>query len=266
MKKDIPLTIETITEEDEQECLVTSARQIKSILRTIADAGTNSALYYTPNHNFIMTSVLDVDEDGLWIEQGSTATVNYLITESKKLTLVSSHAQVKVQFTVDVAASVSYDGYPALFLPLPSKLYRLQRREFFRLSLPPNEQLNCIINVAKAERRSEASPPVDLAVSDLEIPAADISGGGIGLICRQGDVELQPGETYSGCQITLPGAGPIFVNFTVMNLVILSTTRSGKTIKRAGCEFTNLDSQTTAKLQRFITDMQRNKAANSLLV
>lgn len=268
MKKDVTLTIEAITDNDERDCLVTSSRQMVSILHTMAEHATKCALYYNTNQNFIMTSVLDVDEDGMWIEQGLSATVNHLITESKSLTLVGSHAQVKVQFWVNSAASVTYDGEPALFLPLPKKLYRLQRREYFRLSLPPTEHLHCIIDSANfsAINDSVAASSLDLSVSDIEVPAADISGGGIGLICMPDEVCLQPGETYSHCQINLPGAGSVLVSFTVMNLITLSTTRSGKAIQRAGCEFRDLDAHTTAKLQRYITDKQRDIVAHGLMI
>lgn len=267
MKKDVTLTIEAITDTDEQNCLVTSPRQIISILHTMAEHATKCALYYNTNQNFIMTSVLDVDEDGIWIEQGLSATVNHLISESKWLVLVGSHAQVKVQFRATTASSVSYDGEPALFLPLPQKLYRLQRREYFRLSLPPTEHLHCIINSANFTETNDsvAASSLDLAVSDIEIPAADISGGGIGLICMPDEVSLQPGETYSNCQITLPGAGPVLVSFTVMNLITLSTTRSGKSILRAGCEFKDLDGHTAAVLQRYITNKQRDLVAHGLM-
>lgn len=268
MKKDIPLKIESLSDIDEQECRITSSRQIESILRNITETGSNAALYYNVNQNFIMTTILDVDEDGMWVEQGNSATVNYQITESTKLTLVSSHNQVKVQFTVDVASNVSYDDQPAFFLPMPSSLYRFQRREFFRLSLPAKDQLHCIINIPDHEEESATSnaAPLDMTVIDIEVPAADISGGGIGLIVREDEDSIQLGETYSDCQINLPGMGPIIVNFTVKNLIPLSKNRLGKTILRAGCEFVDLDTHATFKLQRFITEKQRTMVAEGLML
>lgn len=255
MKKDIPLTIESITDSDEQECRITSPRQIESILRNISETGSNAALYYNAKRDFIMTTILDVDEDGMWVEQASSAMVNHQIEESKKLKLVSSHHQVKVQFATDRASSVSYDDSPAFFIPMPKSIYRFQRREFFRLSPLPSEQMRCTINITKPSH-----PGVTEA---CEVPVADISGGGIGLTCMEGEIDLQPGDTYSGCRINLTGIGPVMVNLIVKNLVPISTTKSGKTISRAGCEFRNLDGQTTVKLQRFITDRQRLMAANA---
>jgi len=266
MKKNIPLTIESITDADEKECRISSTKQIEAILRNIAETGANVALYYNPKREFIMTTVLDLDEDGLWVEPGHTSTENHHITESHKLTAVSSHNQVKVQFVVNAASKVTYDGQPALFLPMPDSLYRLQRREYFRLSLPPSEHLRCLINVTKpkGENAPEDATPLETTVVDFEVPAADISGGGIGLICMEGEFDLVPGETYTDCQIDLPNIGIIHVSITIKNLIPLSKSRTGKIFQRAGCEFMDIDGQTAGKLQRFITDKQRLMATNSL--
>lgn len=255
MKKDIPLTIESITDADEQECRISSPRQIEPILRAIAESGTNAALYYNLKRDFIMTTILDVDEDGMWVEQGHTAAENRHIAESNRITLVSSHNQVKVQFKVGVASPVTYDDRPAFFLPMPEAIYRLQRREYFRLSLTPSEQLRCIITPPKKLNAPDVVPRV--------VPVVDISGGGIGLACMEDEVDFVPGEDYLDCRVELPGVGEIHVSFTVKNIVPMTTNRLGKTLKRAGCEFHDLDGPTTVKLQRFITNMQRMMAANA---
>jgi len=268
MKKNIPLTIENITDADEKECRISSAKQVESVLRQIAESGTNAALYYNPKREFIMTTILDLDEDGMWVEKGLTATENHRIAESQKLTLVSSNHQVKVQFVVDSASSVTYDGRPAFFMPMPTSIYRLQRRDYLRLSLSTAEHLRCHINIARSPEENPAvdATPLETSVVEVELPASDISGGGIGLICLEGEFDFVPGETYSNCQIELPDVGTIHVSITIKNLISLSRNRSGKVLQRVGCEFMDIDGQTSGKLQRFITDKQRQMAANGLML
>ncbi len=258
MKKDIPLTIETLTDADEKECRISSPKQIEAILRSTSEAGSNAALYYNPKRDFIMTTILDLDEDGLWVEQGRSATENHHVTESRKLTLVSSHNHVKIQFVVNSASSVTYDDYPAFFLPMPSTLYRLQRREYFRLSLPPSDQLRCIIETQPPKGQDASQEPPQRSA-----PIVDISGGGIGLSFTEGEIDFVPGEIYPDCRIDLPEIGTVHVTITIKNIVPLSTNKLGKTLKRAGCEFKNIDGPTTLKLQRFITDKQREMAAST---
>ena len=258
MKKDIPLTIESITEADEKECRISSARQIESILRNIAENGANAALYYNSKRDFIMTTILDLDEDGMWIEQGRSATENHHIGESRKITMVTSHNGVKVQFVVNAASSVTYDDAPAFFLPMPAAIYRLQRREYFRLSLLPSEQLRCIVSMLRPKGTGTQQEAVDLTV-----PVVDISGGGVGLSFMEDEIDFTQGAVYTDCRIDLPEVGPIHVDLIVKNIIPLSTNKLGKTFKRAGCEFKNIDGPTTVKLQRFITDKQRLMAANA---
>lgn len=250
MKKDIPLTIERISTKDEQECRITSAGLIASILHDVAEVGTNTALYFNLQRDFIITTILDVDKDGLWVEQGGSPADNRRIAGSDRITLVCSHNNVKVQFTATKASSVTYDGRPAFFLPLPSSIYRLQRREYYRLSLPSSEKLRCVIT------RGNGLGPASEAFR-YKVPVMDISGGGIGLSGTEGGINLIPGERHQGCLIELPEFGPIRVDLTVMNMITLATTRAEKSIKRAGCKFNNLDSHSAAILQRYITDRQR---------
>jgi len=247
MQENIPLTIERLSDEQEAECRIVSARQIKSLLCDISEAGSSAALYFDGAKDFIMTSLLDVGDKGLWAEQGADMPKNRHIAESKKITLVSSHNQVKVQFSVNAIRAVAHQGYPAFYLPLPASLCRVQRREHYRLMLPLSERLCCVIPINQ--------PQVE---SQLEAPVMDISGGGVRLFCAEDNIEFVPGQTYAGCQINLPKVGKINVTITVKNLVLISP-KPGQTIKRVGCEFKNLDNAASVLLQRYVTKMQRLK-------
>ena len=248
MQENIPLTIERLSDEQERECRITSARQIQPLLRDISESGLLAALYYDDAKEFIMTSLLNVGDKGLWVEQGTDMPKNRRITESETITLVSSLNQVKIQFSVVEIRAVTHQGYPAFYLPLPANLYRVQRREYYRLMLPLSERLHCVIPINKPQ-----------AGTRMEVPIMDISGGGVRLFCTDIDIEFVPGQTYGGCQINLPEVGKINVTMTVKSLVTISP-KPGQTIKRVGCEFKNLDNASSVLLQRYVTKMQRLKA------
>lgn len=248
MEKDIPLKIETFSSlEDDQHCL-TSAKEIKFVLHNIAEKGSRVALYYGDANDFILTTLLGVDETGLWLEQSPNDSDNLRISESSKLVFVSSHLQVKIQFTADNASCAEYQGYPAFFLPMPDSLYRLQRREHYRLMAPASKPLCCVIPFGKPPRKHPR-----------EFIIMDISCGGIGLTCTEADTELVPGTTYPECRIDLPEVGTISGTIVVKNLVILPSA-SGDAQKRAGCKFINLDGASIILLQRYVMNMQRAKA------
>ena len=207
-----------------------------------------AALYFDGAKDFIMTSLLDVGDKGLWVEQGTDTPKNRCIAESDEVTFVGSLNQVKVQFSANEIRAVTHQGYPAFYLPLPASLYRVQRREYYRLMLPLSERLHCVIPINKPQ-----------AGNRMEVPVMDISGGGVRLFCTDNEIEFVLGQTYGGCQINLPEVGKINVMMTVKSLVSISP-KPGQTIKRVGCEFKNLDNASSILLQRYVTKMQRLKA------
>ncbi len=88
----------------------------------------------------------------------------------------------------------------------------------------------------------------------------DISLGGARLSYAAGEIEFVPGQTYPGCRIDLPGEGEINVTITVKSLVTVSP-KSGQVIKRVGCKFKDLDNASNILLQRYVTKVQRLRAA-----
>jgi len=248
MQENIPLTIERLSDEQERDCRITAMRQIQPLLRDIAETGVLAALYYDGAKEFIMTSLLDVGDKGLWVEQGVDMPINRRIAESKKITVVSSLNQVKIQFAVDEIRAVTHQGYPAFYLPLPTSLCRVQRREYYRLMLPISEHLHCVIPINQPQTGKQ-----------FEVPVMDISGGGVRLFCKDDDIEFVPGQIYAGCQVNLPEVGKINVTIIVKSLVSISP-KPGQIIKRVGCEFKNLDNASSILLQRYVTKMQRLKA------
>lgn len=242
MENDIPLKIEVLPDDSH---LISSPNEIKSVMHFIAEKGNRVALYYNDADDFILTTILAVDSSAIWLEQSRNGSENRRVAESNKLIFVSSHLQIKVQFTVNQVGSMLYQGHAAFFIPLPGNIYRLQRREYYRLATLATEPLRCIINKHPAPNKIP-----------LEFVIMDISCGGVGLVCVDKDTELTPGQSYPDCQIELPGLGKIKGAIEVMNLVLL-TSRSGSTFKRAGCRFKDLDGATAILLQRYVTNMQR---------
>ena len=248
MEQDIPLRIEILSTDEDDQYSISSSKEIEFILRSIAQNHSRIALYYSDADEFILTTLLGVDATGLWLGQGQKAQEVRHISDSKHLIFVSSHNQVKIQFSTTHAREEIYEGQAAFFLAFPHSIHRLQRREYFRLIMPVASPLLCIIPDAKPV----TTPP------PLEVTIMDISGGGVGLTCAEQDTALVPGQTYKGCKIALPDIGELIGTIEVRNLVVLGTA-SGQTVRRAGCEFKELDSGSEILLQRYVTAMQRSK-------
>jgi c-di-GMP-binding flagellar brake protein YcgR len=250
MEKDIPLKIEILSPEKDEKHRISSPKEIRFVMQYISEKGNRVALYYDSRSSFILTTLLAVDDSGMWLEQSPSDSENGKIIKSNQLIFVSSHLQIKVQFNATQASNVLYQGHPAFYLPLPQSLYRLQRREYYRLITPRTNPLHCVITKEPSPERKTR-----------EYIIMDISCGGVGLIGMETDTELIPGQTYFDCQVELPEVGTITGTIEVKNLVVLPS-NSGREQKRAGCEFKNLDGASMILLQRYITNMQRTKTTS----
>jgi c-di-GMP-binding flagellar brake protein YcgR len=240
---------ETLSRSEENEHGIISVKEIVSILKHIAENGTQVALYYADGNYFVLSTLLGVNDKGLWLEQSTNERDNKRILESDDLILVSTHLDVKVQFVAKQPRSVEHQGYAAFHLPLPKTIYRLQRRESFRLEIPSTKPLRCVIPIGEPG-----------AVQPREVSLLDISTGGMKLTFAEGEIALEQGQSYENCQIKLPDMGTITVTMIVRGMSTLPT-KSGHNIKRAGCQFINLSTAANILLQRYVNSMQRAKNA-----
>ena len=258
-KKEVPLKIELFSDGEDSQFRVRSKREIQSILHGIAQEGTRAALYYDEGNDFILTTVLKVNEQSMWLDVGSIAASNQRILRSDKIVFTSSRHQVKVQFVLNRIENALLENRAAFCAPLPDSLLRIQRREYFRLTTPVGNPLRCIIPV---------SPPfaMDLPgfpTSRREVTIMDISGGGVSLVCEAHETELQPGKIYEDCKITLPGVGVISATVKVKNSFEV-TLRNGQISKRAGCEFAYLSGEAATLLQRYVVHLQSEALAKAI--
>ena len=247
MKKDITLKVEIFSSEADDKHRIASPKEIEFVLNNIVKNRERVALYYDDANEFVMTSLLGVDKNGLWLEQSPDGAINQKIAAASKLVVVSSHHNVKVQFTCGKPSVTLYQNLAAFALPLPDSLYRLQRREYFRLMTPALNTLKCAIPSPRLPK-----PQV------REVTIMDISGSGIALTCSEDDADLVPGESYQGCRINIPDYGTITGTIMVRNIAVL-TNAAGHSYKRAGCELQNLDNASGILLQRYVLHLQRTK-------
>lgn len=247
--KEIPLKIELFSSDQENEFLVTTPKEIISILQTIAQRKSRVALYYNEGNSMVLTMILAADENGVWIDAASNPLDNRHIERSNRIVFVSTHNQAKVQFVASSAILGTYENAPAFLLTLPRKLLRLQRRDYYRLVTPETHALKCVIR-----------PTPDKAHIQHEITVMDISIGGIALVCEASGIELQPGMVYEHCQIELPDVGTVETSIEVKNTFEV-TDRNGNIKRRAGCVFIKPSGQATMLLQRYVAQMQQRIAA-----
>ncbi len=256
-EKEVSLTIEVLSSDKDSEFVIRSKKEIQSILSRIAEQGARVVLYYDGGNNFILTTLLGMDEHGIWLDVGPLPESNQRLAQSKKIVFISSHREVKVQFVVHDIEEVLFENSAAFYLPLPDTLLRLQRRDYFRLPTSVSNPLKCII---PAQPGSPVQSPVRSPIPWREVTIMDISGSGVALACAEHDVELQPGMIYPDCLISLPGVGTLTATIQIKNTAKI-TRHNGVINWRVGCKFIHLNGEMTTLLQRYLAQLQSENLA-----
>lgn len=230
--------------------LLHSANEILFVLRSMVKDGSRITVYFNEGKDFLLTTVIAVDEEGLVLDYGSSAEMNRRAEQAKKLFCVASHDRVRVQFLLRGVRQVDFEGSPAFRADLPDTLLRLQRREYYRLTTPVARPLKCQVPLSWADGSQDA----------LEINVVDISGGGLAVMAPPEGIAFEPGMEFPNCRVELPEVGIIAATLIVRNLFDI-TLRSGMVVKRAGCQFIDLPGPMLTLIQRYIIRVERERKA-----
>ncbi|MDE2623267.1 MAG: flagellar brake protein [Betaproteobacteria bacterium] len=220
------------------------------ILRALCQEGALITFHFNQGRDFLLTSLLDVSEDGnnLIFDLGSSRDANRKILQADRINAVTSRNRIKIRFTLEGLAPVRHDGRDAFWAHAPEALFRLQRRENFRISAPLANPIK-----ARIPMRQENGP-----VRTAQAVLYDISGGGVSLVAALGDVDFRPGAEFFGVSINLPQVGMLTVDLQVRNIFDI-TAPGGKVLRRAGCTFLRLPGPTVSLIQRYIIQTERER-------
>ena len=256
--KKMALKVEHFQEGEELEFRIRSEIEILYILRTIAEQNEPVALFFDNDQDFILTSLLEVNEEDIWLDISASPEKNRQLLVSEKITFVSMHQQVKIQFVARGIESGSFENGDAFYLEMPGHILRILRREFFRIPIPADTPVKCII---PARPKSSGK-----GIIILEVPVTEISGDGVGLVCDEQDDTLLPGKTFRDCQIEIPDFGTLRVTLKVKTNNTF--TAPGNVIrKRVGCQLIFLDHRMSQILQRYVIHLQgEQRKAQALLL
>lgn len=249
-EEQVALKIENFHNDEDMEFRISSQRGMLSILQGMAAQGTRVALYYGKNQKLILTTLLGVNERGMWLDVSPFPQENTQLLLSDEITFVGAFQNVKIQFTGRNIENDWPGNNEAFYMELPDYLLRIQRREFFRSAIPSSPPIKCIIPV---QQGSSGDPVIKRA-----IPLVDISGGGIALLCGEHEETLLPEKIFPDCQIAIPDVGILTATIEVRNRMNFTT--PDKVIhKRVGCRFINLNEQMDKLLQRYISRLQSER-------
>ena len=230
-------------------------REIVFYLEALAKRTCLITAHLDEGERFFLTTILAVDAAGgrIFLDPAQVDELNRQAVAARRITLAATLDRVKVQFRVAAAQPATLDERPALVVPLPATVLRLQRREFFRLEPPADNPIHCRLEAHDGQGHPR----------NFELMLGDISGGGVSLVADIDDAECFPRAALLGdCRLDIPGEGVIAVELRVRKAIEVST-QSGLHNLRIGCEFVNLPGSRLAMVERYIARIERERKART---
>jgi c-di-GMP-binding flagellar brake protein YcgR len=224
--------------------------EILPVLRGLVDAVAQVTMFFNEGKDMVPTSLANVTDSTITLDYGPSNEMNRKALDAEKLFCVTQLDKVKIQFVLRGLTKVEYQGRPSFSARFPENVLRLQRREYFRLTLPLMRPLRVSLTMS-----AKGSAP-----KKLECNVADVSGGGLGLVGLEPSVPIEVGMELTDVKLDLPEVGLISGRLKVCS-VTESANRMGVVTKRAGCEFINLPGPMMTLLQRYIIKVERERKA-----
>lgn len=228
--------------------LLHSPREIAYVLRQLAAKRSLVTAVYGSDQEFLLTSVVSVADDDMhvFLDLGPDAKLARQAISRGRLLCDTQLDRIKIQFEATDPQMTESEGLPALRVPIPAVLLRLQRREYYRLSVLLSDDLLCAIPLESGRA--------------LNARILDISGGGLALTVTPANSPFSPGTQFENCSLSLPGTtAPIRFTLEVRNLFRI-TQRDGREMVRAGCQFVNMHISIANQIQRYILHAEQERA------
>ena len=190
---------------------------------------------------FLVTSLIDVGTDGMLVDFTTASGPRDALLRAGRGTLVGFLEDVKLQTDLTVRGVIDSPGQCLLDVALPEVLWRIQRREAFRVQPLARDLAQVVIRTRDGGERS--------------LRVADLSVAGVGLTLPVGMTRPAPGERWMHSRLEVNGRAPIPCDLKVRN--VREGSRGPADAVRLGCLFEHLPSEVQRALQIYVIDTER---------
>lgn len=196
---------------------------------------------------FFITSLVDIGTDRVLVDFTTDAARREALLRAGRGTLVGFLEHVKLQASLPVRGAIEREGQSLLDLALPEVLWRIQRREAFRVQPLARDQAHVVIRTGDGGERS--------------LRVADLSVVGVALIVDPGMPVPAEGERWMHARLEFTGRAPIPCDLRVQN--VREGLRGVTDGVRLGCVFEHLPNEVQRALQMYVIDTERRARAGA---
>lgn len=236
------------TEERLEDFTITYRQEIVFHLRQLINSGERVVVMFDEGRENLLTVLLDLDEesDTLIFDWGGSEAANQRLLNSSRAFFVATPVGVRNQFAATQFWKTTYESRPAFATRIPERFVRLQRRQYFRLTLPMTHRPSCTFLLGDENVLWQMS-------------VVDIGINGVGLETHGAELPFTIGQIIPCAVIDLGKPGKIETDLDVRHYEIIS--RGSRQVAHMGCRFVSLTPAQELMVQRLIIHIQREERA-----
>jgi c-di-GMP-binding flagellar brake protein YcgR len=228
------------------EFIITFRREIIFYLRQLINDSVQLTVVFNHGKDSLLTMLLDVNEetDTLIFDWGGSEEANQKFLQSEKNNFVARPHGIRNQFVTGHAKQVTYNGQRAFAVKIPEKYLRLQRREFFRLTLPMTQRPICTLRAP--DGREMKTDVVDIGLGGLALEVTSL---------------LFPCELGMSFPAMIEIKDQSVLRMDIRIRYVGTVERGVHRAVRLGCNFEKVTAGQENEMQKFISQVQREERA-----
>ena len=214
--------------------LIRSPKQVVSYLKLLSsERCLISAAFGSSEKDTFLTAIMDIDEKNQTstIDCGPKEYLNKKLLDSAIIKCSTEYKGIKVLFEGRKVKKSGTPGQPSFTIPIPSSLYWVQRRQFYRVKSPLSKDSYCELSLTNQETGEQTT-------ANLKIN--DISASGVSFLNEDKELStlFEPTTELNHCSLVLDNQATLSVELEVRHKLSHNPNNPGKT-ERIGCYITN---------------------------
>lgn len=234
-------------DEIEDRYFLTGQMEILSVLNELIHLRESVSIFYNEGQDFFLTTLLEARPDCLIFDLSGDERSNRRLENSRSCVFVGQLNGIRVQFSSVNPSRFSWGGNDAFWVPLPTRVSRLQRRESFRVQMPVIKPV--MVRLVGFE---------NAALGDW--PMHDLSVGGLAVTMSGGEPKVRLGDEIPRVSFSTAKNKAIQSGAVIRHITRIGNPRDSKTY-RVGMSFLNLPTAQAVVIQRHILELEHQRRA-----
>jgi len=238
--------------DDNDKYLIKVPKQILSYLRLLSqERCLISVAFGDQERHTFLTVILAINDkkQHITLDFGPQDYLNKRLLGSALIRFSTEYQGVKVRFDGRNIKQITYSGQPAFSVTLPSSLYWLQRRQFYRVKLPLSRKSYCTLSLLDPETEQKVK---------VNFPIYDLSAVGFSFLSESSLFleQLKPTTEFNRCNLVLDENINLNVSISICYKTIQNPDKDDS-FNRVGCYIINTTPRTESAILRYMQDIER---------